>query len=227
MEATRHLIDLSRLGVGASTGYMEDERGDWPRLLTAARRVSSEVIELSALSADELPGLAAFLGTSPPLDAAYVSVHAPAKGWDGSPTDLAAAIRDALPPYVRGVVVHPETLGRPQAFSILGDRLLLENMDARKCDARTVDELAPYFADLPEAGFCFDVAHAFNNDPSLRLGHELLDAFGDRLREVHVSSILEDGTHVPLRTDDVRRFWPLLHRCVDVPWILEAPLPDG
>jgi hypothetical protein len=30
---------------------------------------------------------------------------------------------------------------------------------------------------------------------------------------------------VPLRDSDEERFCPLLARCIDVPWILEAPLP--
>jgi hypothetical protein len=96
-------------------------------------------------------------------------------------------------------------------------------MDARKDDARTVAELARYFDALPDARFCFDVAHAQLNDPSLRLAHELLDAFGDRLAEVHVSSIEPDGDHVPLRAPDAEAFLPVLERCAGVPWVLEAP----
>lgn len=204
---------------------MSADRGDWPTLLEQAQAASRDAVELSALSADELPGLTAFLAGSAQLDFGYVSVHAPAKGWAGEPDALGDALERGIPRQVSAIVVHPETLGDPDAFSVLGSRLLLENMDARKEDARTVEELRPYFAALPEAGFCFDIAHAFVNDPSLRLAHELLAVFGPRLREVHLSSILDDGTHVPLRTEDVRLFWPVLERCRHVPWILEAPLP--
>ena len=55
------------------------------------------------------------------------------------------------------------------------------------------------------------------------LAHELLDAFADRLAEVHVSSIEPDGEHVPLRAADAEAFLPVLERCVGVPWVLEAP----
>jgi hypothetical protein len=119
--------------------------------------------------------------------------------------------------------VHPETLGDPAAFADLGARLRLENMDTRKHDARTVEELGFYFEALPSARFCFDVAHAQLNDPSMRLAHDLLDAFADRLAEVHVSSIERDGEHVPLRAADAEAFLPVLARCTGVPWVLEAP----
>ena len=56
----------------------------------------------------------------------------------------------------------------------------------------------------------------------MALAHELLDRFGARLRQVHVSSLV-DGSHAPLTAEDVERFRPVLRRCVDVPWILEAP----
>jgi hypothetical protein len=41
---------------------------------------------------------------------------------------------------------------------------------------------------------------------------------------VHVSSLDAAGHHVPLRPADEVAFTPLLRRCRDVPWILEAPL---
>lgn len=212
--------------LGVSTGYMTRLRGRWPELVAEARNFSEDAIELSALSADELPALMTFL-TSELETFRNISVHGPARGWSGSADALAAELAEAVPDYVRGVVMHPETLDDPAAFRILRDRLFLENMDTHKPDGRTVQELAPYFTALPEAGFCFDVAHAYLNDPSMTLAHGLLDAFGERLREVHVSSILDDGTHVPLNTDDARLFWPVLERCVGVPWILEAEPPHA
>ncbi|MGB2710463.1 MAG: hypothetical protein WBC33_03035 [Conexibacter sp.] len=210
--------------VGPSTGYMVGARGDWPRLVAAAETCSLDVVELSALSARELPGLVAFLRDAGELPFGCISVHAPSKGWDETPATLAATLAE-LPAQIDGIVVHPETLGEPAAFAALGGRLRLENMDARKHDARSVAELARFFDVLPAARFCLDVAHAQLNDPTLRLAHELLDAFGDRLAEVHLSSIEADGEHVPLRLEDAEAFAPVLARCTGVPWVLEAPLP--
>jgi hypothetical protein len=61
----------------------------------------------------------------------------------------------------------------------------------------------------------------------MELGSELLDAFRARLRHVHVSSMGSSLDHVPLGASDEELFMPLLHRCLDVPWILEAPPRQG
>ena len=89
--------------------------------------------------------------------------------------------------------------------------------------AYTADQLAGLFDELPEAGLCFDVAHAKSVDPSMEEGARILDAFGDRLRHVHLSSLDSTCHHVPLTAEDESLFAPLLSRCRDVPWILEAP----
>jgi sugar phosphate isomerase/epimerase len=96
-------------------------------------------------------------------------------------------------------------------------------MDSRKGRGRTQDELAPLYDELPEAGFCFDIAHAWSMDPDMSVGNDLLDAFGGRLRHLHVSSLSPDLHHVPLSKEHEELFGPLLQRCLDVPWILEAP----
>jgi hypothetical protein len=80
-----------------------------------------------------------------------------------------------------------------------------------------------YLSVLPDAGFCFDIAHAWSLDATMTLGDELLDAFRTRLRQVHVSSMGPSLHHVSLTDADEELFMPLLHRCLDVPWILEAP----
>lgn len=222
MTAVGELLELNAGLVGPSTGYMIGARGDWPRLVAAAESCSLDVVELSALSAHELPSLLRFLGEAGELPFGHISVHGPSKGWDGSPAALATAL-GAISPQVDGIVMHPETLGEIEAFADLGARLRLENMDTRKDDARTVAELGRYFEALPAARFCFDIAHAQLHDPSMGLAHALLDAFSDRLAEVHISSIEVDGEHVPLRAADAEAFLPVLERCAGVPWVLEAP----
>jgi sugar phosphate isomerase/epimerase len=131
-----------------------------------------------------------------------------------------------LPPSVDAIVVHPDVMDEPERYRRLGAALVIENMDTRKARGRTAGELESLFALLPEAGFCFDVAHAAAVDPSMREARRLLDRFGGRLRHLHVSSLDEDCGHQPLADADEAAWAPVLRRCRDVPWILEAPLSE-
>jgi hypothetical protein len=212
--------------LGASTGYMAAHRGDWPRLNAEALELSPVAIELAALSEDELPGLLDYFATGPELPYRYLSVHAPSKAISRPEPELVEMLTQ-LPRWLDAIVVHPDVIDDPANYRPLGARLLIENMDDRKGDGRTAAELAPYFEALPEAGLCFDIAHAASIDPSMDEGRRSLDAFAGRLREVHLSSLDADSHHVPLRESDEERFSDLLARCKDVPWILEAPPPDA
>jgi sugar phosphate isomerase/epimerase len=123
-------------------------------------------------------------------------------------------------------VIHPDVIEDIAAYRRLGALCVVENMDPRKLAGRTADELEQLFVALPEAGFCFDIAHAAAVDASMDEAHALLDRFGARLRHLHVSSLDEDCHHEPLSVADETAWTPVLRRCRDVPWILEAPLND-
>lgn len=217
----------SRLGahlrLGASTGFLRELEGEWPELVRRARAISTEAIELAALSETELPGLLAYLGGRPSLPFRFLSVHAPSKHRELPERDLVARL-EPLVGRVDAIVVHPDTLDDLGAWIPLGRTLTIENMDPRKPTGRTADELAPILATLPQAQLCFDVAHARAVDPTLAAGHEILDRFGSRLRHLHVSALDERGSHRTMSAADEAALAPLLDRCRDVPWILEAPL---
>lgn len=208
--------------VGASTGYMQNLRGDWDAQVAAAWEISPFAIELSALSETELPSLCEYLASAPSLPFRYISIHGPSKHREMEEEQLVLQLAE-ITRYASGIVMHPDTMDRLEAFGPLGSKLLLENMDSRKPDGRTPEELDRVFAELPLAGFCFDIAHAWSIDPSMEIANELLDRFGSRLRHVHLSSLSEDLHHVSLRLEDEKLFGPILERCVDVPWIFEAP----
>lgn len=211
--------------VGASTGCFSSLRGDWPELVTAAHEVSSYAAELAALQVREFEGLLAFLDLEPALPFNDLSVHAPTKGLR-DPGHLRALL-ERLPLNVETIVVHPDTLGDGDDLAALGSRLAVENMDGRKAFGQTADDLAAVFSRLPDAGFCLDIAHAWSIDPSMALARELIDRFASRLREVHLSSLSADGRHVGLTDEHAALFAPLLSRCADVPWILEAPVSQS
>jgi sugar phosphate isomerase/epimerase len=204
---------------------MANERGDWLRQIELARAVSPFAVELSALSEPELPSLAEFLASGPNLPFRYVSVHGPSKNLLGDEQKLVAEL-GRLAGSASAIVMHPDTIENASIYRALGHKLLLENMDDRKQSGRYPQELAPLFDELPDAGFCFDVPHAWSVDPTMDLAGELLDSYGARLRHVHLSSLSPERHHVPLTAEDEELFSPTLKRCLDVPWIFEAP-PRG
>jgi Xylose isomerase-like TIM barrel len=208
--------------IGASTGYMQSLRGDWNAQVEDAWRLSSFAIELSALSESELPSLANYLQHTPSLPFRYISIHGPSKAREMDEERLVFALMQ-LADRADAFVMHPDTIDDAALYRPLSQKLLLENMDARKAGGRTPDELAVVFAELPDAGFCFDIAHAWSIDAEMWVANDLLDGFGERLRHVHLSSLSEDLHHVPLSGEDEELFAPVLKRCLDVPWIFEAP----
>ncbi len=212
--------------LGASTGCLEAPRGAWELLVDEAVAAAPYAVELTALSERELPGLVRFLDSpDAELPFRFVSVHAPTKHRRLSEPELIAALRD-LPCWLDAIVVHPDAMEDARAYAAVGSRLVVENMDARKADGRTAQELERVFEALPEAGFCFDVAHAWQIDPTMAEAQRLLDRYAHRLRHVHVSSLGADGSHMPLTEEHEELFAPLLARCRDVPWIYEAPLTE-
>jgi hypothetical protein len=217
---------LAHHPIGASTGFLVEARGDWPTLAGQAVALSPFTAELAALSEDELPGLLTFLQRSPQLPFNYLSVHGPSKNLNMAEAKLVDAL-NRLPASVDAIVMHPDVIEDTATLRRLSSRLVLENMDTRKATGRTADQLAPLFDALPDAGLCLDVAHARDADPTMASAHELLDRFAGRLRHLHVSSLDADGHHVPLTAADLEAFRPVLRRCRDVPWILEAPLPPA
>ncbi|MBO9533418.1 MAG: hypothetical protein J7513_10635 [Solirubrobacteraceae bacterium] len=216
--------------VGVSTGWLSAEersRGAlppaWSVLAGWARRHGDSACELAALGEPELPSLVEWLESRPKLPFDFLSVHAPSKHRvmpEAELVDLLARIAGA----VDAIVLHPDVIVEHAQWRRLGHTLAIENMDPRKGDGQTAESLARHFEELPEAGLCFDVAHAYAIDPSLSEGHLILDRFGGRLRHLHVSALDVRHHHVALDAAGERRIAPLLERCRDVPWLLEAPL---
>lgn len=209
-------------GIGFSTGAVA--KSDVHGALRLLEPYGCGAVELSALRAHELPSL---IRAIPQLELApyrHVSVHAPSAYDAADEARIAAAL---LPLARRGwlIVVHPDTIRDHQCWVPFGDRLAIENMDCRKRVGRTVQELRPVFARLPRASFCFDVAHAWQCDPSLGQAERLLAAFGDRLAEVHVSELDAASRHIRLSADGVEAYQRLAERIPgDVPVIIEAPV---
>jgi hypothetical protein len=207
---------------GIGTGSYVAERDDWRDAVARARAEGYRTLELTAVVEHLLVSLPAFVAADGGLLASFarVSLHAPVHVAH-APGTLATI---AGLPLDGDVIFHPDVWAEEAAVAQLGARVVFENMDVGKRFGRDVDDLRHVFAAHPRAGLCLDVAHVWTVDPTMQLGHDLLDALGDRLRQLHVSGIERDGTHRPTTAADLELYRPLLDRCRHVPWILEAVL---
>jgi hypothetical protein len=211
--------------IGFSTGALA--RGDFRSALSTLRRYRIGVVELSALRVEELEPLAAAI---PSLDLAgftFVSIHAPSR----FNVEDECWVLQYLKTFASAgfpVVVHPDVIFHPQQWRVLGNHLLIENMDKRKPVGRSVDELWRYFAVLPDARFCFDIGHARQVDPSMTEAALLVRAFGDRLTEIHMSEVNTASRHDPISSNAVAAFTPIMAGIPEeIPIVLEPLIDQG
>jgi len=148
---------------------------------------------LSALREHELLALANAVPGLNLTEYEYVSFHAPSVLRDFDEARVIEAVRGL--PQSWSVVAHPEIL-HTESWRILGGRLCIENMDNRKTTGRTTAELVALFERFPDAGFCLDVGHARQIDPTMNVAVGMLRMFGDRLRQLHVSEVGPRGEHL-------------------------------
>lgn len=211
--------------IGFSTGAIA--RGDFHSALGMIRRHNLDVVELSALRVGELRPLAEAIPGLDLREFRFVSIHAPSKF---SPEQEADVLSLLSPLADQGfhIVAHPDTIFKPSRWRVLGDRLLIENMDKRKPIGRSAAELEQFFLALPAARFCFDIGHARQVDPSMTEAALLLSAFHDRLAEVHMSEVNTASRHDPLSTNAVMAFSTIMAAIPeDVPIILETLIDQG
>ena len=206
--------------IGFSTGSLA--LGDFMRGLELVRSLGLKAVELSALREEELPPLVDAIGQLSLGSFDYVSVHAPSRLHALSESELV----DTLLVFASRrwpIVVHPDVITDFAAWRRLGSCLCIENMDQRKSIGRTTAELAPFFESLPEAGFCLDLAHAAQIDPTMTEARRFLSAFSQRLLQVHVSSVDSESNHGPLTLSSRLAFRSVATaRLMQVPWILES-----
>jgi len=177
---------------GFSTGALAF--ADFTHGLNLVRQHHLPVVELSALRAAELPPLAAAL---PHLDLTgftHVSLHVPSRF---APQDESAilALLEAHQNRDWLYITHPDVLYTPERWRAFGAQLCLENMDQRKPIGRNLPEMQAVFDQFPDATWCFDIGHARQIDPTMIESWRLLNAFGGRLRQVHVSEVNARSKH--------------------------------
>lgn len=211
--------------IGFSTGALA--RGDFRAALTMLRSHAIRVVELSALRIAEFDPLIDALPSLDLSDFCFVSIHVPSRYESHDEPRIVERLRK-LVGQGYPVVVHPDVIFDRTRWQPLGEMLFIENMDKRKPIGRTINELQPFFEDLPAARFCFDIGHARQIDPSMTEAALLLDAFGNRLAEVHMSEVNTASRHDPISTNAVNAFSRVLSSIPDtVPIILETLIDQG
>jgi hypothetical protein len=210
--------------MGFSSGALA--KGDFRRGVALQESVDFTAVEISALREPELEPLVAAARDLSLGKFQYVSFHAPSAFKvlrEEEVVTLLARLPETWP-----VVVHPDLIDHPEIWATLGSRLCLENMDLRKRTGRTVDEMQAAFDALPDAGFCLDLGHARQIDPTMATAISMLQKFGSRLRQLHVSEVGTFGEHRRLgflAKTAFRRVARLVPN--DIPVILESIVAEG
>lgn len=216
-----HYLTMPQL-VGFSTGSLAP--GSTRQAVEMLRGLGTTALELSALRINELDEVLSFINIADFTGFDYVSFHAPSRLNGISEADLILQLHPVIQKRWP-VIVHPDVVTDWPAWRALGDLLVIENMDGRKPLGRTIEELEPIFTKLPEAGFCLDIGHAGQIDPSMALAVDLLDAFNTRLVEVHLSVVDDSFAHQPLTVASIASFGPVLRDLPNhVAIILETPV---
>jgi hypothetical protein len=205
--------------IGFSTGALA--RGDFVQGLRLLEAKHVEAVELSALRSSELPDMLAKL----PLYLEkikkryrYVSFHAPTDFKDEQ------GLLEQLTIFVSlgsNIIVHPDTIHDRSLWRVLGSCLCLENMDSRKKTGRTAKELREFFNDIPYARLCFDIAHARQVYPTMTEAACILEDFGDRLAQVHLSEVDGRGEHFAMSLSAELAYEQFSDIISEVPVILE------
>lgn len=211
--------------IGFSTGALA--KGDFRAALEALIAANVRAVELSALRLSELQPLIESLETLDLSRFEYVSVHAPSSFAESDESETVKCLREFTN---RGwpVIVHPDVIRHPEMWVELGGALLIENMDRRKEIGRTAAELDEIMTALPAAGVCLDLGHARQVDPTMTEALLLVERFGNRIRQLHVSEVNEQSHHDPISAGSIDAFRSISDRLpMDIPVILESLIDRG
>ena len=115
-----------------------------------------------------------------------------------------------------------QDFGRWREFGAL---VCIENMDKRKLIGRTERELAAIFRELPDAGFCFDIGHAAQVDPTMTEAYFILKCYREKLTQIHVSEVNSRSKHDSLSYGTIQSFRDVAHMIpAGLPIVLETPV---
>jgi hypothetical protein len=157
----------------------------------------------------------------------YVSVHAPSERVKYKEPELVNILK-VFAEKTWPIIVHPDIIENFSLWESLGSKLCIENMDKRKPCGRTVSDLIRIFNELPDAGFCLDVAHAKQVDPTMTECYLMIKEFKEKLVQLHLSDVTSESKHVRLNEQAITAYQKILKYLPDsLPIILESPILNG
>jgi endonuclease IV len=217
-------MDCSNMQIGFSTGSIA--LGDFNKGIEILRRKGIDCIELSSLRELELQH---FISSISNLDLSgfnYISFHAPSKLVQFTEKQIVDLLHVVLDKKWL-IVVHPDIIKDYKLWQSFGSYLCIENMDKRKSIGRTAFDLKFIFQQLPDASFCFDVAHARQVDSTMTEAILMIKNFGSRIKQIHLSDLNSQSKHEPLNLEAMMVYRNLLKDISkEIPIILETPVSE-
>jgi hypothetical protein len=117
-------------------------------------------------------------------------------------------------------VLHPDQISNWTFFQTTTLSIAIENMDTRKKNCKNVDDLKKVFQKI-NARMTYDVAHVFDNDPTMKLGEDLVSAFEKRICEIHISGYNYRELHDPIHLSQQNEILDAIPS-LDLPIIIES-----
>ena len=214
--------------VGLSTGALFSSNLSLQERLNLYHGVGSQGVEIMLATRDE-----AYRCTlSEELEKsvcrfAPVTIHAPMIGLRYNNDDDTKALLWHLGDLCKylpivGIVVHPDLVDDFTVLEKSGLPILIENMDRRKTCYTKPGDIERLAKDY-NFGFCMDVQHIWEHDPSMVMADDMRAAMGDRLRQMHVSGCTATEIHYPtFLAENKDAIVKVLEKRITVPKVLEG-----
>jgi hypothetical protein len=208
--------------IGFSTGclYRTHSRID-PHIVDVIQRTGANAIELMVCGDDSLKKATATLQPDMLAEFRSVSIHSQTlfELTEDAISDYLSQLLVVIERYnIQRVVLHPDQVTDWDSLVRSGIPFAIENMDKNKERFQYIKEMKEV---LERTGFplVLDVNHCYTNDPSMKLANDFIDAFHDKIVEVHVSGYV--SLHEPLyKTDQMQILAPV--KSLNVPVIIES-----
>jgi len=188
-----------KLKVGFSTGAFH-KKFSTKESLSFLKGLDIKVVELGFVKVERMYSGWADEVTKEDLGSFdYISLHAPVIQYGkNSETEFVFSKLNKINDLRKLdlVVFHPDTVEDFSVFNNLNFPVGFENMDNRKVNYKTVEEMQKLLEMNPSYGMVLDVNHIYTNDKSMVLAREFFKKCGSRIKEIHLSGY--ETLHDPL-----------------------------